>query len=208
MFFQCRRELIINWRRIPRYNIYNQCRLLSNYTLRAIVFWPTLLYDHTYVTYQFLSKILNESRPLERIFGSSFPGVERPGRFIDHPPLSTGEVKEMVELYIYYPSVSPWRIIELNVLCRTFPCILSESHLISPSGTSALSYFLLWRYRLQMSGGRQTNLLEVLWSHRSLQTNVDIAGEDDGPFPHPSQFTTFKTSYNLSLCDFLYSKCY
>ena len=62
----------------------------------------------TYVTCQFLPKILNESRSVDRIFGSSFPGVERPGRGFDHPPLSTAKVKEMLALYIYSPvCVSP-----------------------------------------------------------------------------------------------------
>jgi hypothetical protein len=31
----------------------------------------------------------------------SFPGVKQPGRGIDHPPPSSAEVKERVELYLY-----------------------------------------------------------------------------------------------------------
>jgi hypothetical protein len=31
----------------------------------------------------------------------SFPGITRPGRGVDHPPLSRAEVKERVELYLY-----------------------------------------------------------------------------------------------------------
>ena len=35
----------------------------------------------------------------------SFPRVERPGSSVDHPPPpSSAEVKEKVELYLYYPS--------------------------------------------------------------------------------------------------------
>ena len=34
----------------------------------------------------------------------SFPGVKRPGRGVDHPPPSSAEVKERVELYLYSPS--------------------------------------------------------------------------------------------------------
>jgi hypothetical protein len=34
----------------------------------------------------------------------SFPGVKRPGRGVDHPPPSSAEVKERVELYVYSPS--------------------------------------------------------------------------------------------------------
>jgi len=34
----------------------------------------------------------------------SFPGVKRPGPGVDHPPPSSAEVKERVELYLYSPS--------------------------------------------------------------------------------------------------------
>jgi len=36
----------------------------------------------------------------------SFPGVKRPGRVVDHPPQSSAEVKERVELWLYSPSGS------------------------------------------------------------------------------------------------------
>jgi len=32
-----------------------------------------------------------------------FPGVKRPGRGVDHPPPSSAEVKERVELYLFSP---------------------------------------------------------------------------------------------------------
>jgi len=35
---------------------------------------------------------------------SSFPGVKLPGHGVDHPPTSSAEVKERVELYLYSPS--------------------------------------------------------------------------------------------------------
>ena len=34
----------------------------------------------------------------------SFPGVKRSGRGVDHPPASSVEVKERLELYFYSPS--------------------------------------------------------------------------------------------------------
>ena len=37
-------------------------------------------------------------------FQISFPGVKQPGRGIDHRPSSSAEVKERVELHLYYPS--------------------------------------------------------------------------------------------------------
>jgi hypothetical protein len=36
-----------------------------------------------------------------------FPGVERPGFGFDHPPPSSAEVKERVEIYLYSISVPP-----------------------------------------------------------------------------------------------------
>jgi hypothetical protein len=35
---------------------------------------------------------------------SSFSGVKRPGRDVDHPATSSAEVKERVELYLYSTS--------------------------------------------------------------------------------------------------------
>ena len=48
-----------------------------------------------------------------------FPGVKRPGRGVKHPPPSSAEVKERVELYLYSPSGPSWpvlgRALPLNV---------------------------------------------------------------------------------------------
>ena len=42
--------------------------------------------------------------PTSYIMGTgTFPGVKRPGRGVDHPPPSSAEVKEIVELYLYSP---------------------------------------------------------------------------------------------------------
>ena len=41
----------------------------------------------------------------------SLPGVKRPGRGVDHLPLSRTEVKEGVELYLYSPSGPSWPVI-------------------------------------------------------------------------------------------------
>jgi len=40
----------------------------------------------------------------------SFPGVKRPGRGIDHPPASSAEGKERIELYLCFPSGSSWPV--------------------------------------------------------------------------------------------------
>jgi hypothetical protein len=41
----------------------------------------------------------------------SFPGVKRPGRSVDHPPPSSAEVKERVELYLYSPYGPSWPVV-------------------------------------------------------------------------------------------------
>jgi hypothetical protein len=41
----------------------------------------------------------------------SLPGVKRLGRGIDHPPLSSAEVKGMVELYLYSTSGPSWPVL-------------------------------------------------------------------------------------------------
>jgi hypothetical protein len=41
----------------------------------------------------------------------SFPGVKRPGRSVDHPPPSSADVKERVELYLYSPSGLSWPVL-------------------------------------------------------------------------------------------------
>ena len=41
----------------------------------------------------------------------SFTGVKRPERGVDHPPPSSAEVKERVELYLYSPSGTSWAVL-------------------------------------------------------------------------------------------------
>jgi len=38
----------------------------------------------------------------------SFLGIKRPGLGVDHPPTSSAEVKERVELYLYSPFGNWW----------------------------------------------------------------------------------------------------
>jgi len=41
----------------------------------------------------------------------SFPGVKQPGCGVDHPPLSSAEVKERVELHLYSPFGPSWLVL-------------------------------------------------------------------------------------------------
>jgi hypothetical protein len=49
------------------------------------------------------------------IVTGSFQGGKWPGRGVYHPPLSSTEVKERVELYLYYPYGRPWPVLVLNL---------------------------------------------------------------------------------------------
>jgi hypothetical protein len=41
----------------------------------------------------------------------SVQGIKWPGRGFNHPPSSSGKVKEKVELYLYYPSGPSWPVL-------------------------------------------------------------------------------------------------
>jgi hypothetical protein len=52
------------------------------------------------------------AHPVSYTMGTlSFPGVKRPGRGFDHPPPSSGEVKEKEERYLYSTSGPSWPVI-------------------------------------------------------------------------------------------------
>ena len=45
------------------------------------------------------------------MYTRSFPGLKRPGRGVYHPPSSSDEVKERIELYLYYPPWPSWPVL-------------------------------------------------------------------------------------------------
>jgi hypothetical protein len=56
------------------------------------------------------------AHPASHTMGAgSFPGIERPRLGIDHPPLSSVEVKERVGLYLYSPYGPSWTVIGWNL---------------------------------------------------------------------------------------------
>ena len=53
-----------------------------------------------------------ETRPASYTMGAgSLPGAKRSGRGVHHPPLSSVEVKERVELYLCSPSGPSWPVL-------------------------------------------------------------------------------------------------
>jgi len=54
----------------------------------------------------------SEAHPASYKMGTgSFTGVKRLGRGVDHPPPSSADVKERVELYLYSTSGPSWPVI-------------------------------------------------------------------------------------------------
>jgi len=53
----------------------------------------------------------------------SFSGVKGPRRGVDHPPPSSAEVKERVELYLCSPFGPSWPVLEWTLHCFAFYCL-------------------------------------------------------------------------------------
>jgi hypothetical protein len=54
----------------------------------------------------------SEAQPASCTMGTgSFLRVKRPGRGVDHPPPSSAEVTERVELYLHSPSGTSWPVL-------------------------------------------------------------------------------------------------
>jgi len=76
----------------------------------------------------------------------SFLGVKRPGLGVDHPPSSSAEVKERVELYLYSPSGLSWPVLGWTSPLPFSPPIIRDRpiplrHLV----TIRVSHWKLWR---------------------------------------------------------------
>ena len=54
---------------------------------------------------------LGPTQPLTQWVPGVFPGVKRPGCGVDHPPPSNAEVKERIEIYLYFPSGPSWSVL-------------------------------------------------------------------------------------------------
>ena len=52
------------------------------------------------------------AHPTSYIMGTvSFPGVKRRGRGVDHPSPPSAEVKERIDIYVYYTSGPSWALL-------------------------------------------------------------------------------------------------
>ena len=107
----------------------------------------------------------SEAHPASYTVGTgSFQGVKRPARGVHHPPVSSAEVKERVELYLYSPSGPLWPVLGWVIVFYIYhhnrvqeglglipvPCILKMKlvppSLLRSSYVSSSFWFMLYIY--------------------------------------------------------------
>jgi len=98
----------------------------------------------------------------------SIPGLKRPGRGVDHPPPSSAEVKERVELYLYSPSGPSWPVIgwPLPLYCFfTMICVLLfVLTLLQHAAASPHWLFtFLTNFKISNFNKEPTSSLKMIW---------------------------------------------
>ena len=93
----------------------------------------------------------------------SFPGVKRPRRDVNHPPPSSAEVKETVELYVYSPSGPSWPAICLSLpftFTITLLCYVCKIHAYAYRMSVFVAYLVttgLWNKNPASAGASLNN---------------------------------------------------
>jgi hypothetical protein len=109
----------------------------------------------------------------------SFPGVKRPGRGVDHPPPSSAEVKERVELYLYSPS---W-----PVLGRTLPLPFTTFYHTFCANNTRSSANIYFKLGCNLKLGKAQPFVWVSWefgivikrrTHLRVQENRTVGDKD------------------------------
>ena len=75
----------------------------------------------------------------------SFLGVKRPGHGVDHPPPSSAEVKERIELYLYSPSGPLWTVLEWTLTFSFNLPFTAQLHYDVTAGKHVHAQVMLWR---------------------------------------------------------------
>jgi hypothetical protein len=85
---------------------------------------------------------------LQNKYQVPFWGVRQPGCDVDHPPLSSAEVKERVELYLYSASGPSWSVLEWTL--PFLSVLINHLHTHSHCGQTPLPRisYLFWSIRL------------------------------------------------------------
>ena len=110
---------------IPGQHIYNVCRdsivgIATRYGLDGRGIQSQCGRDFSHPS----RRALSPPSLLYSGYRVSFPGVKRSGRGVDHPPPSSAEVKERIELYLYSPSGPSWPVIGRTLLAYVMVLVL------------------------------------------------------------------------------------
>jgi hypothetical protein len=92
--------------------------------------------------------------------GSSFLGVKRPGREADHPPPSSAEVEECVELYLHSLHALPCLCLASGLFPLVFP---TNSFCISHLSHAFYTLFLLDMITLTVIGEEEKRRKYIGW---------------------------------------------
>jgi hypothetical protein len=120
-------------------------------------------------------------RPTQCVLGP-FPREKRPGRNVGHPPPSSAEVKERVEVYNYSPFGPSWPVVKWTIL------IFRDIHLQNCTVSSLRRRSMYW------PAARTSNLLIKICNFLHYYFT-------------PASLSKYLPSEALSLCDELFSAC-
>ena len=120
-------------------------------------------------------------------------GKERPGRGVDHPPQSSAEVKERVELYLYAPSGPSWPVLEWTltfIFSFTFPATIDvlTAVLMTQVFYNVTPYRLIYCYRRFERLGKSSWITPTMKAESSYKTLVIIHRCTDYRFPEVLNF--------------------
>jgi hypothetical protein len=114
---------------------------------------------------RFSASLQTSAGLLQNGYRVSFPGAKRPRCGINHPPPSSAEVKEIVELYFYFSCEPSWTVVGrtlplLHGVQRWFsrPDYYTPGEISPASHPISLKYMLLLHFHLHL--GLPNDLLQ------------------------------------------------
>jgi hypothetical protein len=129
----------------------------------------------------------------------SFPGVKRPGRGVDHPPQSSAEVKERVELYLCSPF---WAFVACSKVNFTFTSLHSyvfRKHIKHNLDVYVLYLLHIHSFHIIRTRGGQSS------RYRDQTRGWTIRGSNPGRRKRVSLLQNVKTGFETH--EFSYSMC-
>jgi hypothetical protein len=104
----------------------------------------------------------------------SFPGVNRPGRGVDHPPPSSTVVKERVGLCLYSPSGPSWPVLGCNLPLSLLYFTCSKFGGGEPVSRHTVGWELT--YEVSYRTGKCMHVASIFLSPNFRNTEVHVTG--------------------------------